>query len=255
MSDQNNASKILYYINLLSYFLLQIPVLIISIPLYPFYGKLIVHKLYNITLFLLDKLFLQIHFLDDKKIDNTPCLLLLNHGSSCDSYIKYFAPTVIISIAKNDIFYYPLLGQVFWMLDYIFVKSRDKNSRNDAKNKMIENFKKNTIVQLFPQGKRERNKLFQQNEIILKKGSIEVAIKHNIPIILVYHNIGDKVDDFTQIMYLNKKVYATRSNLMVLPNEYNELPVEEKVDIFYKMIYDEFTRLEKIVLDKSTTIE
>ena len=51
-------------------------------------------------------------------------------------------------------------------------------------------------------------------------------------------------------MYLNKKVYAIFSEPMIFPTEYNELPLQEKIDIFYKIIYDEFTRLEKIVLDK-----
>ena len=245
-----HSSKILYYTNILLYGLLQIPVLIIGIPLYPFYGQLIVHKLYCISLFILDKLFLQVDFLNELTVDKKPCIILLNHSSCSDGYLMHFSPDIVVSVVKNEIFYYPLLGQVFWMLDYIFVKRDDKTSRNNTKNKMIENFKKNTIVQICPQGKIEQNKYFRKNEIILKKGSIEIAIQHNIPIILVYHNIGDKVDDFNYVMYLHKKIYAIRSNSMLLPSEYNELPLEKKVDIFYKIIYDEFTRLEKIVLDK-----
>ena len=251
MIYQTNASKILYYTNVLSYILLQIPVLIIGILFYPFYGKLILHKLYYLSLFLLDIIFIQIHWLNGYSLDKTTGILLINHNSFSDMYVEYMCAYNNVSlVVANKLFYFPFLGQVFWMLDYIFVKRYDKKSRNNTKIKMIENFKKNITVNIFPQGKIEQNKYFRKNEIILKKGSIEIAIQHNIPIILVYHNIGDKVDDFNYVMYLHKKIYAIRSNSMLLPSEYNELPLEKKVDIFYKIIYDEFTRLEKIVLDK-----
>ena len=164
--------------------------------------------------------------------------------------MRHIIPYKNVSIVKKSLFYIPFLGQVFWLLSFIFIKRDDKKSRNNTKNKIIQKLNENYIVQLFPQGTREKNKFFKNNEIVLKKGSIEIALKTNVPIVLCYHNIGDRIDDENKVIHFHKKVYAILSNPILLPNEYNELPIEEKVNILYKIIYDEFIRLEKIVLDK-----
>jgi hypothetical protein len=79
---------------------------------------------------------------------------------------------------------------------------------------------------------------------------MEIAILTNVPIVLWYHNIGDRVDDKNKMIHLHKKVYAILSDPITLPSEYSELPLEEKVDKLYEIIYSEFTRLEQIVSDK-----
>jgi 1-acyl-sn-glycerol-3-phosphate acyltransferase len=239
------TSKIWYYVNLFLYITLQFPVILCKL-VNPFCD---VNKLHNLTLLLLDKLFLQTKFLNNYPNNNNH-ILLGNHSSFCDAYMRHIIPYKIVTIVKNSIFYIPFLGQVAWLLDCIFIKRNDKNSRNNTKSKIMQKINENNIVHIFPQGTRERDKLFQNNEIILKKGSIEIALKTNVPIVLCYHNVGDRIDDNKKLIHFHKKVYVIWSDTIVLPNEYNELPIEEKVDILYKIIYDEFIRLEKIVLEK-----
>jgi len=175
--------------------------------------------------------------------------LLANHSSSCDGYLRYKIAYKNVSIVKKSLFYIPFLGQVFWFLNFIFIKRNDKNSRNNIRNKIIQNLNKNIIVQLFPQGTREKNKFFKNNEIVLRKGSLKIALETNVPIVLCYHNIGDRINDYNKVIHFHKKIYVIFSNPLLLPNKYSELPIEEKVNILYKIIYDEFIRLEKIVLD------
>jgi len=242
--------KLLYFINILCYVIFQLPVLFIGILLYPLYGKNIIHKLHNTSLFLLDKIFLQVKILNSYTYSKKKHILLSNHTSSSDGYLRYFVPYNFLCIVKKSLFYVPFLGQVFWLLNFIFIKRDDKNSKNNTKNKITQKINENNIVQIFPQGTREKNKFFKNNEILLKKGSIEIALKTNVSIVLCYHNIGDRIDDENKVINFHKKVYAICSNTILLPNEYNELPIEEKVNILYKNIYDEFIRLEKIVLDK-----
>jgi 1-acyl-sn-glycerol-3-phosphate acyltransferase len=186
-------------------------------------------------------------------INNKTHLLLGNHTSSSDSHLRYIVPYVTVTIVKNSLFYVPFLGQVCWLLNFIFIKRESKNSRNNTKNTIIEQINNGVSIQLFPQGTREQNKSFQNNEIVLKKGSMEIAILTNVPIVLWYHNIGDRVDDKNKMIHLHKKVYAILSDPITLPSEYSELPLEEKVDKLYEIIYSEFTRLEKIVSDKIRT--
>lgn len=243
--ENKYTSCIFYYINLFLYISLQCPVLLCKL-INPFCS---VNKLYNNSLLLLDNLFLQINWLNNYPNHNNH-ILLVNHSSSCDGYLSPKIPHKNVSIVKNSLFYIPFLGQVFWLLNFIFIKRDDKKSRNNTKTKIIQKLKENNIVQIFPQGTREKNKFFKNNEIVLKKGSIEIALETNVPIVLCYHNIGDRIDDENKIIHFDKKVYAIISNPILLPNEYNELPLEEKVNILYKIIYDEFIRLEQIVLDK-----
>ena len=196
-------------------------------------------------------MFLQITLLNKYPYNNNNKIILLcNHNSSSDSYLRHLFPYNFISLAKISIFYIPFLGQVFWLLNFIFVKRDDKTSRNNTKNKIIQNLNENIIVQIFPQGTREKNKSFKNNEIILKKGSIEISLNTNTPIVLAYHNIGDRIDDENKLICFHKKVYFIYSDPIILPNEYCDLSIEEKVDKLYKIIYDEFIRLEKIILDK-----
>jgi omega-6 fatty acid desaturase (delta-12 desaturase) len=240
------SSRIFYYINLTLYVLIQFPILLCKL-INPFCD---VNKLYNNSLILLDKFFLQKVFLNDYPNCNRNHILLVNHSSSSDGYLRDKVPYKNVSIVKNSIFYIPFLGQVFWLLDFIFIKRSDKKSRNSVRNKIIQKLDENYIVQIFPQGTRETNNFFKNNEIILKKGSIEIALERNVPIVLAYHNIGDRIDDKNKLIHFHKKVYVVCSNPILLPNEYNELQIEEKVNILYNIIYDEFIRLEKIVLDK-----
>lgn len=240
------SSSIFYYINLILYILLQIPICLCKL-INPFCD---VNNLYNNSLLLLDKFFLQTIRLNNYPTCNNKHILLVNHSSSSDGYLRYNIPYKNTSIIKNSLFYIPFLGQVFWLLDFIFIKRNDKNSRNNVKNKIIQKLNENYIIQVFPQGTRERNKFFKNNEIVLRKGSIEIALERNVPIVLSYHNIGDRIDDKNKLIHFHKKVYAISSNPILLPNEYSELQIEEKVNVLYKIIYEEFIRLEKIVLDK-----
>jgi 1-acyl-sn-glycerol-3-phosphate acyltransferase len=245
VENYKNTSSIFYYINLFLYILIQFPVLLCKL-LNPFSD---INTLYNNSLLLLDNCFLKINLLNTYPISNNH-ILLVNHLSSCDGYLRYIIPYKNVSIIKNSLFYIPFLGQVFWLLNFIFIKRSDKNSRNNTKHQIIQKLNENYIVQLFPQGTRERNKSFKKNEIILKKGSIEIALENNVPIVLCYHNVGDRIDDEKKLIHFHKKVYAIFSNPIILPDEYSELPIEEKVDKLYKIIYDEFIRLETIVLKK-----
>jgi 1-acyl-sn-glycerol-3-phosphate acyltransferase len=249
INSKEKKSKLLYFTNLFLYVTLQLPVLVISLPLYPFYGKDVLDKIYNISIFILDKLFVKINFLNDYPYNNNH-ILLVNHTSSVDGYLRHILKNYSVSVIKESLFFIPFLGQLYWLMGMIFIKRNNKNSRINTRKKMLSALNKNNIVHLFPQGTREKNKRFYKNEILLRKGSIEIAVENNIPIVLCYNNIGDRVDDINKVIHLNKKVYAIISNIILLPEEHNDKPFEEKVDILYKIIYDEFCRLEKIVLDK-----
>ena len=240
--------QIYYYSNALLYIFLQIPNLFIGILLYPFYGNIVLWKMYNLSLYITNYLFINITILNQYPI-LTPHILLVNHTTYCDTYLGLIFDKPYKTIIKKQALFFPIIGQLLYMLDMIFVDRDNTKSKNTTKQLIATNAKQ-IITIIFPQGTREPTKRFNNNEIVLKKGSIEIAIEHNIPIVLGYHNLHNKIDDVKQRLYINKKVYAICSNPILLPNEYNELPIEEKVNILYKIIYDEFIRLEKIVLDK-----
>jgi 1-acyl-sn-glycerol-3-phosphate acyltransferase len=126
------ASHTLYYTNLLLFITFQIPVCLIGAILYPVYGKIVTHNLLNLSFNILDRMFLQITHLNKyPNINNKTHLLLGNHTSSCDGYLRYIVPYDTVTIVKNSLFYVPFLGQVFWLLNFIFIKRENKNSRNN----------------------------------------------------------------------------------------------------------------------------
>jgi hypothetical protein len=73
---------------------------------------------------------------------------------------------------------------------------------------------------------------------------MRVALDADVPIVLVYHNIGDRVDDENRAIHWNQRVCAISSGPIKLPEVYRERSMEEKTELLYQTIYDEYARME-----------
>ena len=102
---------------------------------------------------------------------------------------------------------------------------------------LLEKYKSNLLLLL-------ESEVYGSSDFILKLQSLSKEVGKTGEIAQA---INDIIDDKNKLIHFDKEVYAIWSNPILLPNEYNELPIEEKVDLLYKIIYDEFIRLEKEV--------
>lgn len=245
----NDVSNKLYWLNLCMFSAFQIPVLVVGILTYPIFGNRVTNAMYNLSLRVLDYLFLQVKPLNTCTVRNGH-MLLVNHSTSVDGYLRHFIPIQSVTVIKDSLFYIPFLGQIFWLLGFIFIQRDSPKSRDATRQKIAHQIKRNKIVQIFPQGTREPGKLFKTNDISLKRGCIAIALEADVPIVLIYHNTGDRIDDARQLIHFNKPVYAISSEPMRLPTEHANLPIDKQVDIMYGLIYQEFIRLEQRVLDE-----
>jgi hypothetical protein len=107
------------------------------------------------------------------------------------------------------------------------------------------------ITIIFPQGTREPTKTFASGGVLLKRGSIEVAVANNIPVVIGYHNLHHRICDKTHTLHRERRVYAITSGVICLSEDERALPLEQRVGVLHNRIYDEFRRLEKIVCGQS----
>ena len=129
------------------------------------------------------------------------------------------------------------------MLGLVTINRESKENRSSVKD-AIESALKKTSVQLFPTGTRVCNQTYANREIVVKRGSIDVAVKNGTPIVVIYHNIGEKIDDKNCLFHWEKRIYAISSDVLVMPVEHLNKTYEERCEIMYNMVYNEFIRLE-----------
>lgn len=97
-----------------------------------------------------------------------------------------------IAVVKQTSIFLPILGQIWYLLDYIFVdRSKKMNTTDYVSEFLIKN--KNYSIGIFPEGTRQYNCKF--NKDIIKTGPFVISKKTNIPILPIYHNIGKAIND------------------------------------------------------------
>lgn len=201
------------------------------------------YRWYVFFLKILDRAFMGIHVLQAYPEIEGAHILVLNHSASCDVYVLPHVARSFkcVSVVKKALMYIPILGTLFYLLDYIFVDRKDVYSRQKCKDEIAHHvLEKGDVVQIFPEGTRNfgNKKRFSKGEIEFKKGVFEIAAQHNIRIVAVFHTIGSYVDDenmcfhtdYTPYMIASEKIFAD--------------PDPEKLR---KLVYAEFVEMEKRV--------
>jgi 1-acyl-sn-glycerol-3-phosphate acyltransferase len=240
---------LMYYANLAFYVTLQIPTFVIGLCFYPLFGNKVAWRLYQSSLHVVNYLFVGIRFLNQYPTSK-PHILLVNHTTICDSYLGVTLDAPYRSLVKREILYCPLIGQLLYLLNMIFVDRRSATSRAHSKGLIAQSVMSDITI-IFPQGTREPGKTFASGDVHLKRGSIEVAVVNNAPVVVVYHNLHHRICDKTHALHHRRKVYAISSGIIRLSNDELDLPLEQRVDILHSLIYEEFRRLETIVWGQS----
>jgi 1-acyl-sn-glycerol-3-phosphate acyltransferase len=130
--------------------LLYLPVLSVLLPWHRRLGPLMLQYASRICLMILGVRIVHADAIQSLKLKNKGVILLANHSNLLDIFILS-ALYRSVFVSKIEVKYYPLFGQIAWMVGTIFLK-RDSARDRSRIIKTIANNSENRIIAIFPQG-------------------------------------------------------------------------------------------------------
>ncbi|KAK1281240.1 hypothetical protein QJS04_geneDACA018224 [Acorus gramineus] len=115
------------------------------------------------------------------EFSNTKAIYLCNHASPLDIFlVMWLTPTGTVGIAKKEIIWYPLFGQLYVLANHLRI-DRSKpsaaiESMKEAARALVEN---NLSLIIFPEGTRSKTGRL----LPFKKGFVHIALQSKLPIV------------------------------------------------------------------------
>lgn len=107
---------------------------------------------------------------------NTRGIFICNHASPLDIFlVMWLAPTGTVGIAKKEIIWYPLFGQLYLRID----RSNPAAAIHSMKQVARAVVKNNLSLILFPEGTRSKNGRL----LPFKKGFVHAALQTGLPVV------------------------------------------------------------------------
>ncbi|KAK1305393.1 hypothetical protein QJS10_CPB11g01322 [Acorus calamus] len=115
------------------------------------------------------------------EFSNTKAIYVCNHASPLDIFlVMWLTPTGTVGIAKKEIIWYPLFGQLYVLANHLRI-DRSKpsaaiESMKEAARALVEN---NLSLIIFPEGTRSKTGRL----LPFKKGFVHIALQSKLPIV------------------------------------------------------------------------
>ncbi|KAK1326585.1 hypothetical protein QJS10_CPA01g00907 [Acorus calamus] len=115
------------------------------------------------------------------EFSNTKAIYVCNHASPLDIFlVMWLTPTGTVGIAKKEIVWYPLFGQLYVLANHLRI-DRSKpsaaiESMKEAARALVEN---NLSLIIFPEGTRSKTGRL----LPFKKGFVHIALQSKLPIV------------------------------------------------------------------------
>lgn len=178
---------------------------------------------------------LEIDVQGKENLIDEPCVYICNHQSVLDvPLIMANINTVVGAIAKIELKKVPIAS--YWIEEVGSVYIDRENGREGLKSilKGVEQLKNGRSMLVFPEGTRSRCSKMSE----FKKGSLKLAIKANVPIILItvdgtYKGLEGEEQDMRAKIIFHKPIYVDeltkdeKGNLVNLCKEIIEKPLIE----------------------------
>lgn len=112
---------------------------------------------------------------------NKKAIYICNHASPIDVFlVMWLIPTGSVAIAKKEIIFYPLIGQIYVLANHLRIDRSNPASAIESMNKAADTLKKHDLsLIIFPEGTRSKNGRL----LPFKKGFIHMALRTRLPII------------------------------------------------------------------------
>ncbi|KAL8033569.1 hypothetical protein ABFX02_13G167900 [Erythranthe guttata] len=119
--------------------------------------------------------------IEGAEYSNERAIYISNHASPIDIFlIMWLTPTGTVGIAKKEIIYYPLFGQLYVLANHLRIDRSNPTaairSMKEAANAVVKN---NLSLIVFPEGTRSKNGRL----LPFKKGFVHLAMQTGMPII------------------------------------------------------------------------
>ena len=111
-----------------------------------------------------------------------PAIYISNHTSAADLFIgMWLAPVGTVGIAKKQVVYYPLLGQIYLLSGHLRIDRGNSASAVESLRKLSEIVRNNGLsIYMWPEGTRSVGPLLP-----FKKGIVHLAIQTGLPVVPV----------------------------------------------------------------------
>ncbi|XP_038973318.1 1-acyl-sn-glycerol-3-phosphate acyltransferase-like isoform X2 [Phoenix dactylifera] len=119
--------------------------------------------------------------IEGSEFSNTRAIYICNHASLIDIVlIMWLIPKGTVMIAKKEIIWYPLLGQIFALANHLRIdRSNQSTAIESIKEVAREIVKKNLSLIIFPEGTRSKTGRL----LAFKKGFVHIALQTRLPIV------------------------------------------------------------------------
>ncbi|CAN6240964.1 unnamed protein product [Urochloa humidicola] len=112
---------------------------------------------------------------------NTRGIFICNHASPLDIFlVMWLAPTGTVGIAKKEIIWYPLFGQLYVLANHLRIDRSNPAAAIESMKEVARQVVKNNLsLILFPEGTRSRDGRL----LPFKKGFVHAALQTRLPIV------------------------------------------------------------------------
>ncbi|KAJ4837435.1 1-acyl-sn-glycerol-3-phosphate acyltransferase [Turnera subulata] len=119
--------------------------------------------------------------IEGTEFSNERAIYICNHASPMDIFLMmWLTPTGTVGIAKKQIIWYPLFGQLYVLANHLRIDRSNPTaaikSMKEVARKVVEN---NLSLIIFPEGTRSKNGRL----LPFKKGFIHLALQSRLPIV------------------------------------------------------------------------
>ncbi|XVE80378.1 hypothetical protein DITRI_Ditri14bG0135100 [Diplodiscus trichospermus] len=169
--------------------------------------------------------------IEGKEFSNERAIYVCNHASPIDIFlIMWLTPTGTVGIAKKEIIWYPLFGQLYVLANHLRIdRSNPQKAIQSMKEAVQSIIKHNLSLVIFPEGTRSKN----GRVLPFKKGFVHLALQSRLPIVPM-------VLTGTHLAWRKGSLHVRPAPISVkyLPPIKTDSWSEDKIDDYIKLLHD-----------------
>ncbi|KAK1584600.1 hypothetical protein Q3G72_034332 [Acer saccharum] len=173
--------------------------------------------------------------IEGTEFSNKRAIYISNHASPIDIFlVMWLTPTGTVGIAKKEIIWYPLFGQLYVLANHIRIDRSNPTAAIQSMKQAAQAIVKNNLsLVIFPEGTRSKNGRL----LPFKKGFVHLALQSRLPIVPIVltgtHRAWRKG---------SLHVRPTPINVKYLPSISTNDWTADNIDDYTKMVHDIYVK-------------